>query len=405
MPENDDKLEVFKTDIKEDADVTSEQRYQANRDMRFVNVPGGQWEDFFHDEFSDRTKLELDLVSQPLYRFVGEWNQNRLGVEFKPDDNNTSDDDAELVNGVYRADFRQFSGKIAIDNAVLEAATCGYGAFKLGTVFEDESDPENDLQRAVWKPIQNAFNTTFWDSSAEWINKRDAIHCTELVPITDKAFEKEYPGFVLSSAFTPDDLREFNFFHGTNKKINFIAKRYEIEKIKETVFIYSNLSSNKVEVYSKEDHEKRIGQLKVDPTRQFSRERKVIKQICNTTVFSGTDILEDTRRIVGKHIPIIPMYGYWGFVDGAEWYQGIVRKHIDAQRLWNMQVSQLAENAASVGQDVPIVDPEQVEGLEDQWADRNNAAYLPLYALRDEDGNVIQSGPLSYLKPHQLDGS
>ena len=37
-----DKLEKFKMDLRNDAQVINEQRDQANEDSRFINVPGGQ---------------------------------------------------------------------------------------------------------------------------------------------------------------------------------------------------------------------------------------------------------------------------------------------------------------------------------------------------------------------------
>ena len=42
---DDERLDKFKLDISNDADVVDEQRDQANEDMRFINVSGGMWED------------------------------------------------------------------------------------------------------------------------------------------------------------------------------------------------------------------------------------------------------------------------------------------------------------------------------------------------------------------------
>ena len=67
-----------------------------------------------------RAKLELDLTGQYKDRFIGQWNQNRVGVDYKPDDDKTSDQDSNLMNGIHRADFRQYSGKISTDHAVDE---------------------------------------------------------------------------------------------------------------------------------------------------------------------------------------------------------------------------------------------------------------------------------------------
>lgn len=404
--DDDEKLDKFKADIINDADLVEEQSDKANEDMRFINVDGGMWEGFLESDFATRVKLQLDLVSNYVQRFIGEWNQNRVGVEFKPDDSKTSDDDAELLNGIYRADFRNNSGKLATDNAVDEAATCGYGALKVHTFFEDEEDPENENQRIGFSPIYNPYNTIIWDGSAQRIDKRDARRCTELTPFTPESFEESYPGKSPVSAYTPN-TREFENVQTTTPQVIYIAKRYEVVRKKELVFVYSNLQTGEIETYSKEDHELIKDELKADEFREKIRERKVLRQSVEKTVFSGEEILEPTKRIAGKWIPIIPFYGYRAFVDGVEWYHGLVRKLKDAARLFNMQVSQLAENAASSGQEVPIFDPDQVEGpdMDKIWSDKNNAPYLLARALRDKDGNPIAYGPLGYSKPPVLDQS
>lgn len=403
--DDDEKLSQFKVDVTNDADIVSDQRDKANEDLRFIHVSGGMWEGFLEDEFNDRTKLEFDIISNYINRFIGQWNQNRVGVEFKPDDSKTSDDDSELLNGIYRADFRQFSGKMSVDNAVDEQATCGYGCFKLATKFVDEEDPENDNQRIEWRPIHNAYNTIIWDKAAKRIDKRDARHCTELILFTRESFEDAYPGKTPVSAYEPRS-RRFQNFERSRPELVYIGKRYEVVRKKVTVFVYNDLVSNKIEVYSEEDHKLIEDELKANEFKSFVRKRKIIKQSIETTVFSGEEILEKTRRIAGKWIPIIPIYGYHSFIDGVEWYRGLVRKLMDASRLYNMQISQLAENSASSGQEVPIFDPKQMEGgISDLWADRNTKPYLLARALRDNDGNIVQHGPTSYLKAPQLDGN
>jgi len=405
--DEDEKLAKFMSDISNDADVVDEQRIQANEDMRFVNVVGGMWEGFLEEDFNnDRVKLEFDIVSNYLQRFLGEQNSNRISVEYKPDDGKTTDDDAELLNGIYRSDFRNGSGSIAVDLAVQETATCGYGAMKLSTEFDDDEDPENDDMRIVWRPISNAYNTVFWDQSAQRIDKRDARWCTVLKPFTKDSFAELYPDKDPVSAYTPDDL-SFDNQNISSPDFVYIATRYEAVKKKELVFIYNNLKTGEVEVYNKEDHELVKDELKSDEFRKFVRERHIIRRSVEKTVFSGNDILSKTRRIAGKFIPVVPFYGYRAYVDGIEWYRGLVRKLKDAARLFNMQVSQLAENAASGGQEVPIFTPQQMqnEGIKELWADKNNKPYLLADAVRDDNGNIVATGPIGYSKPPQLDGS
>lgn len=408
MPTDAEKLEQFKLDLTNDADVMDNQRDKANEDMRFTNVAGGMWEGFYKETENQptRVKLELDIVSNFIQRSIGEWNQNRVGVEYKPNDAGTTEDDSELLNGIYRADFRQHSGKLATDNMVDEIFTCGYGAFKLATVFEDEEDPENDNQRVEWRPIYNAYNTVFWDQASLRIDKRDASRCTVLAQFTRQSFERAYPGFEPSSAFDPE-TRSFENLNVQHKEIIYVGTRYEVRKENQDVFIYNNLRSSTVEVYSADDHELIKDELADDEFRVFVRKRKMKRQFVEKTVFSGDDILEPTRRIAGKWIPVIPGYGIRNYVDGVEWYRGLVRKLKDAARLFNMQISQLAENAATAGQEVPIFDPEQVQGADmaNIWANKNNKPYLLARSLRDNEGNIVISGPTGYSKPPALDQS
>ena len=399
------KLSKFKLDITKDADVGEEQRELANEDMRFTHVPGGMWEGWLENDFTpDRVRMEFDVVTNHLQRYLGEWSLNKVGVEFKPDDSKTSDDDAELLNGIYRADFRNFSGSIATDNAVDEAATCGYGAMKLGTFFEDDDDPENDNQRIEFRPIHNAHITVIWDRAAQRIDKRDARRVTELKAFTRDSFLDEWPDEQPVSAYDPQNLRFTNI---NTPELIYIATRYEVVRQEELVFIYNNLKTRQIEVYNADDHALIVDELKADEFRTFVRERKMVRQTVEKTVFSGDTILKDTKRIVGKWLPIIPFYGVRTFVEGAEYYRGLVRKLKDPARLFNMQVSQLAENSASSGQRVPIFMRNQMENeeIKELWANKENVPYLVVDPATDTDGNIIAAGPIGYSEPGVLDGN
>lgn len=401
-----EKLNKFKLDLTSDANVNLQPRLNAHEDMRFINIPGAMWQDFFEQDRERRVRLELDIVSNHLQRFIGGWNQNRVGVEYKPNDAGTTKEDSDLLNGIYRSDFRQSGGKLATDNAVDEAATVGYGAMKLATVFEDEGDPENDNQNIEWRPIYNAYNTVIWDQSAKRIDKADAKYVTELTQFTTDSFDREFEGFKPVSVFVPD-MRFFdNSFHQEIDLI-FVGTRYEIEENKTIIHVYNDFNNDKVITFTDEDHEKVKDELKKDDTRVFVRTREITVPTVHKTVFSGSDILRNTRRIAGRMIPIVPFYAYRSFVDGIEYYKGLVRPLKDSQRIFNMQVSQLAENAASAGQEVPIFDPSQMlgEDIQEGWADKNNVSYLLANALRDKAGNIVVNGPIGYSKPGQLDAS
>lgn len=64
------------------------------------------------------------------------------------------------------------------------------------------------------------------------------------------------------------------------------------------------------------------------------------------SVVDGDGFLEKPRRIPGEHIPLIPVYGKRWFIDDIERVEGHIAKAMDPQRLYNLQVSMLADTAA-----------------------------------------------------------
>src|SRR5690349_2037964 len=187
------KHEQWKTDFYTDFEATSEQRDKTNEELRFAMVPGGQWEGFLETTMENRAKLELDQASDYLYRTYAQWTENRVQVNYSPDDDSSTDDDAELLDGLLRRDMRRKNGQAAIDVAVFEAMGGGYGAFHISTEYEDEEDPENEDQCIVFSDLTSAYATVVWDSAARRRDKADAMRCTVLIPRSPDGFKRKYP--------------------------------------------------------------------------------------------------------------------------------------------------------------------------------------------------------------------
>lgn len=403
--DDDEKLSKFMLDIATDANVVDVQRDRANEDMRFVFVQGGMWEGFLSDQdVADRIRLEFDTVGDYVFRFLGEWNSNAAGVEFISDDATPDDDAAEIVNGIYRADYREFGGKTSVKNAILEAATCGFGAFKVATAFDDEGDPENDDQHMTFRPVYDAYNAIYYDQAAQWIDYRDARHVTELNLFSFESFDDEYPGESPVSAYAPIN-RSFENQNTAARQEVYVATRYEVKKRKKTFFVYNNLAEQRVESYEASDHELIAKELRANPAIKFVRKREVIKRVIERTVFSGNAILEPTREIAGEWLPIIPVFAYRAYVDGVPWYHGLVRNLKDAARLFNMQMSKVAETTAGGGEQIPIFEPEQMENpqIRADWADKTNKSILMVESVKDEQGNALIHGPVGYTQPPVVD--
>src|SRR5687768_3300554 len=101
------KLETYKQEFYQDFSATEEQRDKSNEELRFAMVAGGQWEGFLEADFANRAKIELDQTADYLYRTYSQWTENRIGVSYSPDDDASTDDDAELLDGLFRRDMRR----------------------------------------------------------------------------------------------------------------------------------------------------------------------------------------------------------------------------------------------------------------------------------------------------------
>lgn len=386
----DDLHSDIKKRIDHDYFATDQQRDWTNEDMRFCDVDGAMYEGWLEEQFADRPKFEFNKVAQAVYRFIGEWATNRAEVKYLPDDDAASEDDAKLLAGLYRKDFRRSNGMDSVDNAVMEMAKGGCSAFRLSTQFIDPEDPENDNQRVTWEPIFNAHTSVVWDANAKQYDKNDAKYVIYLEELTREAAEEEW-GDKVSSAFDPPNGYRFNWSNPTHV---WIAHYYEIRKDKVEAITFQGPLGRKRTVYA-DDFKQHMDEL-VDGGFEEIKRRKIIRQTVWKTIIDGTSVLEEAVRIPGKFLPIIPMYGYRSYVDGQEFWYGIVRKQKDANRLFNMSASSVAESAATSSKDMPIFTDEQVDGRENKLAQIHLGKfnYAVINDVQDENGNSVPAGPV-----------
>ena len=400
---NDDKVTSIQDAINIDYNATADQRDQADEDIRFVDVPGGMWEDLFPDFFSDdnRPKMEFNKVHQSVYRSIGEWVTNRFRPKFRPEGDSANEKDAQLLNGLYRKDERRSGGFEAYDTAVEEMFKCGIGHWRLTTEFVDDEDPDNDDQRIVFEPIPNSYNMVLWDSNAKRYDKRDAKRCTVLTRMTKEGFKEQWPNADINSVTQPVDRSIFNW--GSTQNI-FVAEFYEVIEKKENVFVFENEDGDVRSIWESKikDVIDELETLGFDKVKERKKKRRFIEK----TVVSGSEILEKTIRVAGKFISIIPCYGFRAISDGQEFYSGLVRNMKDAQRLFNMSGSKLGENAATSGKMVPIFYPDEVQGLSNHWAEHALGIhpYLLKKPHKDANGQELPH-PTEYLQTAPLDAA
>lgn len=97
---------------------------------------------------------------------------------------------------------------------------------------------------------------------------------------------------------------------------------------------------------------------------------------------------------------MVPFYGYRAWVDGVEHYQGVVREHMDPQRVANMSFALAAEDAAHSSSDKPIFSPAQLQNPQTRAQFAGNYHQAPYFVIDDvknSNGEVTHRGPSAIL--------
>lgn len=381
----------------------AEMRAQSLLARRFIAIPGAQWEGPWGEQFENSIRVEIPKIGRAVRKIETDYRENRIAPDFRPAGGDSDQDTADTLDGVHRADSYHFKAGQARDNAVMEAIRGGMGAYRLVNELADPFDKESDAQRI--NPallIADADQCVFFDPQSRQYDKSDARYAFVVLSYTRDAYEDEFgeePGSDFPEAmvyrarhewFRPDTVT--------------VAEYYErIERTERLHILLQTLTGQEERYWNSEidaddlaDQQAKGWQLRTVKRRRVRVEKSTL---------DGADVLDAPREIAGQEIPIVPIYGQREFVDGMERFKGHVQDRMDAQRLYNSNVSKLAETNALAPREVPIFAPEQMPPtLADHWARLNidRSPYALAMPLLDADGSIVTAGPIGKIEAPQL---
>lgn len=379
--------------------ATQNIRERASDDLMFSRVT--QWDDSM-DWCALEYRGEFNLIWKERQRLLSEMRANDMSATFSPNDDADPDAGA-LLEGMYRADMRNNRSKEAIDVAVGDMIDAGYGAWRLVTEYvagENDLDNRQVIRRV---PIHEANNTVFFDPDAKDYDKADARWVTIIHQMSKDALDELCEEYGID-----DDAKIANFSHtatsyvfpwGNSEKTYSIGEYYERTKKTERIVIMEHpafgVKAFKLKEIKKIKEEMAaIGWVEVGKkTRDFYEVNKYL--------VSGSNIIHGPERIAGEYLPVIPCYGNWYFVEAVECWSGITRLAKDPQRLYNMQMSYLADIAAKGPRNKPILFAEQVQGYQHIWDNSSDYRYL-LVNRKSQNGEDLPAGPIAYEQPEQI---
>lgn len=372
--------------------ATKDDRELARLSRRFVNIRGASWDWDAEGQFQNRMRLEIDHVSGAVEKIRNEFRKNAISASFVPKDGRDADALSDACAGRYRADTQDARGLAARKHAFDCAVEGGFAGLRLRTEYE-----YGDAMRICLEPINDPEATLFFDANAKLQDKSDAEFAFLIQPMTREAFEDEY-GDDAPSSWPLGMLNRPRFDWFVNEFV-YVAEYFTEEEITDTYRRFQPLVGDVVEHLAEDVTPEIFDELMVTGHREIEPRDEERQQITKY-VLNGAKVLSGPEIIAGPNIPLVPQYGVRTVIDHVERFHGRVAKAMDAQIVYNIQVSKVADNAAASGIEKPIFTPEQIGPYADMWQNDHiqNDAFLLLQSVKDANGNPIQAGPVGFTK-------
>lgn len=394
-------MELHELKTKQDKAYNNSQvtRERGSDDLVFYWIT--QWDDNLLATSDLSYRGEFNILKKSGRQILSDLRANPVQVDFEPMDENR-DDQAEIMDGIYRSDDRRNSSQEAYLCGQQEAVVCGVGAWELYTDYETVKGG-NTNQVIKRSPIYEANNRVFWDPDARLMDKSDAMYCCVLEPYSKDAY-KEMVTDILGEDYSFD---ESNFSYpqysyafpwtGGNFEWVYVGEFYQKELVEDAILFLLDPITEEVQEFYASDLEPVMDEY-IDMGFEIVDEKKTKRWEVTKYICSGEQILSE-EVIAGENIPIVPIYGERTYVEGQEHWEGITRLAKDPQRLRNFMMSYIADIASRSPRPKPIFNPEQIQGFEDMYdmagAD-NNYPYL-LQNRTDANGNPLPIGPTSMM--------
>lgn len=349
-------------------DCTRDLYDQARGDIRFVTIPGAQWDDKLKSRRGDRPTYEFPKLQGHVRQVVNSMRQTRpqgkvRGVE-------ESDTGlAEIMNGLCRNILDVSNADLAHDIAYEKAVQGGMGWWRIRTRYETEDSFDQSI---YIEPLRNPFAVKM-DPAANAIDRRDALFAFVEEWLPDSEFERQFPKAKKQDFDGDSSAKLWKDAHKTR-----VAEYWYKTPVKRTLLALSTGQT----VWQDETD---VAALQAGGI-QIVKQRLVDSHTVNMRLTNGCEWLTEEREFPCKFIPLVPVWGMIDLVDDEEYWQGIVRQSKDLQRLHNVHRTAVIEAVAKAPKAPFIAKLKWIKGLESLWKRANEADFPVLPVNDDADG-------------------
>jgi hypothetical protein len=350
---------------------TRKQRERERKALQFMD-PAFQWDENAKQARQGmaqggiaapaRPMLTVSKIEQPIQLVKNQFRESNLGINVHPISEKANKETSQIFQGLIRHIERDSNAILPRSWAYDRAVEAGFGAYRVLTQLDEESDEPTD-QKIVIEGIYDQAAVVF-DPAAQKPDYRDGnwAFIVSYMPIEE--FKTEYPEAKISQ---DSDLLEEVFAEQPN-----------------WVKIDGETRAVLVAEYFCKKHKK------VNVAPGFDRIETTVywHKVCPGSDKQFEVLVEQEWN--GKYIPLIPVIGkQMQPFDNERRYQGLVEPSMDSQRGFNYAITAATETVA-LETKAPYIGAEgQFEGHESKWNTSNtrNWSYLE-YKPVDLNGSL-----------------
>lgn len=347
-------IEQMRSRFKLMLEADQRNRRNAMEDMKFINVPGRQWDDNMKKQRGDRPCYEFNKLRVTCKRIINDMRANRAQGKVRPVEGGDKGV-AEIIEGLCRNIENISDFETVADYAAEYQVSAGMGAWRIETDYTTDTMFEQDIQISE---IMNPF-CLFSDPSSRDMLKRDAADwiLTEKMPQAD--YERQY-GDKEMVEFESHEFDDDEEWHDSEEVR--VAEYWYKEPVKKEIWQLSN-----GQVVDAETDEALA--IEAQSPEAIVKRRTVDTNKIMMVLASGDAILEGPTEWAGSMFPFIPVYGEYMVVDGVTQWYGAGRWGKDAQRSYNVSRTAITESIAMQPQSKYWVTSEQAKGHIEKWAE------------------------------------
>jgi hypothetical protein len=366
-----------------EADRTN--RDNALDDLRFVTVPGYQWDDAQRKARKGRACYEFPILRSHWRQVVNDQKKARPGIKVRAVEDGDSKG-AELRQGLIRNIESSSNAERAYDGAFELMTAGGMGSWRIVTSYSSDDAWEQDIRI---KPIADPLTSVWHDPDAKEPDLRDQKYCFVEESIPRDEFKARYPK---AECVDFDSAKRYgDWFQQDHVRI---AEYWRLVPATKTILLLSDgRSVDEAEITPDQAQQMMANGVTVARKRQCKGHKVVM------SIVSGAEELEGPHDTVWTRIPVVSIFANRFFIEGKWHWCGMVRFSRDPQKLLNYNLTTAQEVVSKQPKAPYLVTPKMLEGegVKAMW-DRANAIDAP-YLPYTPDPQAPQGRPVREAPP------